>query len=390
MYGVLVGHEFLETRLIDQGVLVPTTPKLGDLLDYVALGTVADCVSLGSSETNRAVVKAGLSLIARQQRPCWQVALSQLTRAPRDLNAELLAFQLAPRLNARGRIAHSLRGYEYLVATSVSEATNAFLDLDADNQTRRAIEKTMVAQAKPLAKRQHLHGGFVLCIVLENGHAGVQGIVASRLVEAEGRPTIVLTPGMESGTLSGSMRSIPGVDAKMLLDRVNAVLPHVMLRYGGHTGACGMTIRQAALAEFSRELQEIYRSEYADVGPKPQFLVDGELLPEQFSVPWIEQMESLGPFGRGFDQPLFVGLFQVVSVRPVGKDRTHLSLSLALEGRQVQAIWFSALEPHEPPPVNSGDWIECVYSLSINTFRGQDVSLTIRHGQVKQEGNMHV
>ena len=381
---------FLRQRLIDQGVLVPTTPKLGDLLDYVALGTVADCVSLGSSETNRAVVKAGLSLIARQQRPCWQVALSQLTRAPRDLNAELLAFQLAPRLNARGRIAHSLRGYEYLVATSVSEATNAFLDLDADNQTRRAIEKTMVAQAKPLAKRQHLHGGFVLCIVLENGHAGVQGIVASRLVEAEGRPTIVLTPGMESGTLSGSMRSIPGVDAKMLLDRVNAVLPHVMLRYGGHTGACGMTIRQAALAEFSRELQEIYRSEYADVGPKPQFLVDGELLPEQFSVPWIEQMESLGPFGRGFDQPLFVGLFQVVSVRPVGKDRTHLSLSLALEGRQVQAIWFSALEPHELPPVNSGDWVECVYSLSINTFRGQDVSLTIRHGQVKQEGNMHV
>ena len=381
---------FLRQRLIDQGVLVPTTPKLGDLLDYVALGTVADCVSLGSSETNRAVVKAGLSLIARQQRPCWQVALSQLTRAPRDLNAELLAFQLAPRLNARGRIAHSLRGYEYLVATSVSEATKAFLDLDADNQTRRAIEKTMVAQAKPLAKRQHLHGGFVLCIVLENGHAGVQGIVASRLVEAEGRPTIVLTPGMESGTLSGSMRSIPGVDAKMLLDRVNAVLPHVMLRYGGHTGACGMTIRQAALAEFSRELQEIYRSEYADVGPKPQFLVDGELLPEQFSVPWIEQMESLGPFGRGFDQPLFVGLFQVVSVRPVGKDRTHLSLSLALEGRQVQAIWFSALEPHEPPPVNSGDWVECVYSLSINTFRGQNVSLTIRHGQVKQEGNMHV
>ena len=381
---------FLRQRLIDQGVLVPTTPKLGDLLDYVALGTVADCVSLGSSETNRAVVKAGLSLIAGQQRPCWQVALSQLTRAPRDLNAELLAFQLAPRLNARGRIAHSLRGYEYLVATSVSEATNAFLDLDADNQTRRAIEKTMVAQAKPLARRQHLHGGFVLCIVLENGHAGVQGIVASRLVEAEGRPTIVLTPGMESGTLSGSMRSIPGVDAKMLLDRVNAVLPHVMLRYGGHTGACGMTIRQAALAEFSRELQEIYRSEYADVGPKPQFLVDGELLPEQFSVPWIEQIEALGPFGRGFDQPLFVGLFQVVSVRPVGKDRTHLSLSLALEGRQVQAIWFSALEPHESPPVKSGDWVECVYSLSINTFRGQDVSLTIRHGQVKQEGNMHV
>jgi single-stranded-DNA-specific exonuclease len=230
----------------------------------------------------------------------------------------------------------------------------------------------------------------VLCIVLKNGHSGVQGIVASRLVEAEGRPTIVFTSGMEPGTLSGSMRSIPGVDAKMLLDRVNTLLPHAMLRYGGHTGACGMTIRQATLAEFSRELQEICRSEYSDIGPKPQFLVDGELLPEQFSIPWIEQMEALGPFGRGFDQPLFVGLFQVVSVRSVGQDRTHLSLSLTLEGRQVQAIWFSALELHESPSVNSGDWVECVYSLSIDTFRGQDVSLIIRHGQVKQEGDMHV
>jgi single-stranded-DNA-specific exonuclease len=119
-------------------------------------------------------------------------------------------------------------------------------------------------------------------------------------------------------------------------------------------------------------------------------LVDGELLPEQLSIAWIEKMEALGPFGRGFDQPVFVGVFQVVSIRPVGQDKTHLSMQLIVEGRQVQAIWFSALEPHMPPPVQSGDWIECVYSLSINTFRGQEVSLTIRHGELKQEGNMHV
>ena len=376
--------------LIDQQAIAEGTPKLGDLLDYVALGTVADCVSLGSSETNRAIVKAGLSLIRKQKRPCWQVAASQLTKSSRDINAELLAFQLAPRLNARGRIGHSLRGYEYLVAVSITEATNAFLDLDADNKTRRAIEREMVEQAKPLAHRQHLNGGLVLCVVLENGHSGVQGIVASRLVEAEGRPSIVLTPGNEPGTLTGSMRSIPGVDAKALLDSVNTELPGVLLRYGGHTGACGMTVRNDALADLSRELQETYRTSYSDVGPKPQFLVDGELLPEQLSIAWIEKMEALGPFGRGFDQPAFVGIFQVVSIRPVGQDKTHLSMSLIVEGRQVQAIWFSALEPHTPPPVQSGDWIECVYSLSINTFRGQEVSLTIRHGELKQEGNMYV
>ncbi|MEK9670586.1 MAG: hypothetical protein VW421_06205, partial [Gammaproteobacteria bacterium] len=153
---------------------------------------------------------------------------------------------------------------------------------------------------------------------------------------------------------------------------------------------CGMTVRKDALADLSRELQEIYRARYSDVGPKPQFLVDAELLPEQLSIAWIEKMEALAPFGRGFDQPVFVGVFQVGSIRSVGQDKTHLSMSLIVEGRQIQAIWFSALDPRTPPPVKSGDWIECVYSLSINTFRGQEVSLTIRHGELKQEGNMHV
>ena len=100
-------------------------------------------------------------------------------------------------------------------------------------------------------------------------------------------------------------------------------------------------------------------------------------------------MESLGPFGRGFDQPLFIGIFQVVSARIVGQDLTHLSLRLRSEDQEVQAIWFSALEPSEPAPVQSGDWIECIYNLSINTYRGQEVSLTIRHGELKQKGNMH-
>ncbi len=380
----------LRQELVDYDVLDGTTPKLGDLLDYVALGTVADSVSLGSSETNRAVVKVGLTLIASQERPCWQVAISHLTSSPKDINAELLAFQLAPRLNARGRIGHSLRGYEYLSASSVAEATNAFMDLDADNKKRRKIEKAIFEQAKPLARRQRLHGGLVLCVVLEHGHPGVQGIVASRIVEIEGLPTIVFTAGNVAGTLTGSMRSIPDVDAKALLDQVNNNLPGALIRYGGHTGACGMTIPKEALAVFSRELQEVYRQTHPTVGPKTRFLVDGELLNEQLNIGWVEHMESLGPFGRGFDQPLFIGTFQVVSARLVGQDLTHLSLRLRFENREVQAIWFSALESSQPAPVKSGDWIKCIYSVSINTYRGQEVSLTIRHGELEQKGNIHV
>jgi len=380
----------LRQELIDCEVLNDLIPKLGDLLDYVALGTVADCVSLGKSETNRAVVKAGLSLIARQERPCWRVAISHLTSSPREINVELLAFQLAPRLNARGRIGHSLRGYEYLSASSVAEATNAFMDLDADNRKRRKIEKAMVDQAKPLARRQRLHGGLVLCVVLEHGHSGVQGIVASRIVEIEGVPAIIFTLGNVPGTLTGSMRSIPNVDAKALLDKVNNNLSRALIRYGGHTGACGMTLFQDSLAEFSRELQVVYRQAYPKVGPKARFLVDGELLTEQLNTGWIEYMESLGPFGRGFDRPLFMGVFQVVFVRIFGKDLKHLSLSLRSEGQEVQAVWFSALESSESVLVQPGDWMKCIYDLSINTYRGQEVSLTIRHGELEQKGNMHV
>ena len=107
-------------------------------------------------------------------------------------------------------------------------------------------------------------------------------------------PSIVLTPGNEPAMLTGSMRSVPGVDAKALLDAVNARLPGALSRYGGHTGACGLTVSKDALPGFSRQLQEIYRTTYPDIGPKPRFLIDGELLPEQLSVLWIEQMEALG------------------------------------------------------------------------------------------------
>jgi len=380
----------LRQELVDYGVLNGSASKLGDLLDYVALGTVADCVSLGVSETNRAVVKVGLSLIARQERPCWQVAISHLTSSPWEINAELLAFQLAPRLNARGRIGHSLRAYEYLSASSVSEATDAFIDLDADNRKRRKIEKMMLDQAKPLARRQRLHGGLVLCVVLENGHSGVQGIVASRIVEIEGVPAIIFTLGNVPGTLTGSMRSIPNIDAKALLDRVNDNLPQALVRYGGHTGACGMTIPKDSLVEFSRELQVVCRQTYPKIAPKTRFLVDGALLTEQLNIGWIEYMESLGPFGRGFDRPSFIGIFQVVFVRVFGKELKHLSLRLRSEGQEIQAVWFSVLESSQSAPVKPGDWLKCIYNLSINTYRDQEVSLTIRHGELEQRGNLNV
>ena len=376
----------LRQALIAQGVLGESCPKLGDLLDYVALGTVADCVSLGDSEINRAVVNAGLQYIKARRRPCWDVAATHLTRADRDISSEWLAFQLAPRLNARGRIDHSMLGFEFLWTDSRADAESAFLQLDADNKTRRALETKMVETAKPLARRSRVAGSHVICVVLHDGHAGVQGIVASRLVEAEGVPALVLTPGSEPGTLTGSMRSIQGVDAKLLLDDVVSEVPQAILRYGGHTGACGLTLVEAELPSFSETLQRVFSSRYPSHPVAPRFITDGTLLVEDFSLERVHELEPLGPFGRGFEAPVFDGVFEVLSSRQVGSDGTHLSLEFSIDGQTVRGIWFSAQPTGHPAAASPGDWLQCVFGLSINTYRGLELSITVRHGEVVTEG----
>lgn len=378
----------LRARLIERGALPVEAPKLGDLLDYVALGTVADCVSLGDSEANRAVVMAGLKIMASNQRPCWRAAFDRLLRDPRDLTASFLAFQLAPRLNARGRLDDSMRGFEYLMADTVPEALAAFSDLDAANTARRAIEKAMVAQAEPIALRQRLHGAPVSVVVLEDGHPGVQGIVASRLVEATGRPAVVLTPGQTADTLTGSMRSIPGVDAKAMLDAAETGCSGLFLRYGGHTGACGMTLHRDALGPLETAIVGYWRAHHE---AEPEGAVqrsDGALLAEDLSIERAEELAQLGPYGRGFEEPAFEGVFQVLEARAIGADGSHCRLRLDLDGRAVSAVWFSAQPPGGPVPVAPGQWLDCLYQLTVNTFRGLEVSLIIRHGETVTEG-MH-
>lgn len=380
----------LRGRLVEAKIIASDTAKLGDLLDYVALGTVADCVSLGASEINRAVVRAGLKYIAQAARPCWAVALQKLTRSERDVSASLLAFQIAPRLNARGRIDHSMRGFEFLVAETTDAASAAYADLDRDNFTRRQIEKQMVEHAKPLAERQALRHTKTVVVAIEDGHAGVQGIVASRLVEATGRPAVVLTPGLHENTLTGSMRSIPGVDAKALLDAVAAATPEVLIRYGGHVGACGMTIVRDQLKTFHAGLETAFETQYPESPAHVRYLTDGTLLAEDFQLDRVEALDCIAPFGRGFEEPLFEGVFEVIRATVIGGDGTHLRLRLKTEQAEVDAVWFGSQPSGQPAAAMAGDWLDCVYHLTINTYRGLEVSLTIRHGEVITEGMQHV
>ena len=367
----------LRSWLIQQAFLAEATPKLGDLLDYVALGTVADCVSLGTSAINRAVVQAGLRKMRLLDRPTWRVTLGQLGLTAERLDAETLAFQIAPRLNARGRIAHSERGLSYLMAHHEQEALAAYLDLDADNNTRRVIEAEMTASAKPRAARLREQGARTLIVVLESGHAGVQGIVASRLVEAFGRPVVVLTPATDPNQFSGSMRSIPDVDAKAVLDRIAEHSDAGLIRYGGHPGAAGLTLDRGAIGAFADHMQATMLADHPDILGEPVKWVDGSLLPEQLTLVTVDAIAELGPFGRGFESPLFEGTFEVRSTRLVGKDNRHLALQLRMDDVECEAIWFGAVEAGQLP-VQVGDWIQAGYRLQANNFRGRRLSLVIQ------------
>lgn len=380
----------LRARLISLGRLDPGAPKLGDLLDYVAVGTVADCVSLGSSEVNRAVVKAGLSLIAQGSRPCWTVAMSRLLRPDDGVDAGFLAFQIGPRLNARGRLDDSMRGFEYLVSASEAAAANAWAELDAANLERRQIERTMVDRAMPVALRQLREQIPVILVVLPDGHAGVQGIVASRVVERTGHPALVCSPGHVPDTLTGSMRSVPGVDAKGLLDRVAEIDPDVLIRYGGHVGACGFTFGASHLERFAGLLQQVGCAHTDPTLLGPRRMVDGQLLPDDINEARVRDIQRLGPFGRGFEDPEFEGVFRVESAATMGQARTHVRLKLTLDGQGPwSAVWFNAQETGASLPVRVGDWLDCTYQLQINTYREPEVSLVIRHGLVRQEEHRH-
>lgn len=184
----------LRQHLISAGHLPANSPKLVDALDAVALGTVADCVDLGASAINRAVVRAGLTQINRLHRPLWIALAEALGEDALPIDAETLAFQMGPRINARGRIDDPMVALYLMMASTPAEATRHLAQLSQDNEQRKAIERAMVESCLPKARQQRQQGRFCVVVADDRGHPGVQGIVASRLTEQTGLPSVVLAP----------------------------------------------------------------------------------------------------------------------------------------------------------------------------------------------------
>jgi single-stranded-DNA-specific exonuclease len=360
----------VRNQLIAQGELPADTPKLSRELDYVSLGTAADCVSIGTA-INRAVLNTGLKQLNRLGRPCWQAMQTLLGNHNNPFTVEDLSFQIGPRINARSRLADPYAALHYLLAQTHHEAVHYLKMLDVDNQDRKRIERNMVEDAKREAEQQVILGKSALVVYLEEGHSGVQGIVASRLVEAFGRPAIVLCPASEPTHITGSARGIAGLHLRDTLQQVADSHPELFVKFGGHRGAAGLTILRTGLGEFCKAFEQAVSKHLRDQELTPVIWTDGALEEMRISLETVAELEQLQPYGREFETPIFEGVFTVKSVRVVGNEPIHLALDLGTSNTIHKGIWFRALaQPGDPPPVAPGDRVECAYRLSVNTFRG--------------------
>lgn len=357
-------------------------PDLLRLLDLVALGTVADAVSL-FSPTNRAVVLAGLAVMNRRARPCWQALAALLGRGREPFTVEDLGFQIGPRINARGRVADPFAALNFLTATTEDDARRYLAILDADNQERRDIEKAMVVTARRITGERLRARDQVVCVYDEAFHPGVQGIVASRLVEAYGRVSVVLSPAADPALVTGSLRSVQGVDIARALREVAGANEGLLERFGGHPKAAGVTLTLANLPRFESALADAVRAQLGDARLTPVLWHDGELAPERLCLDTVRALAALEPYGRGFEPPRYHGTFVLAQVRAVGADPVHLSLEFEGGASRLRGIWFRALESAGSPwPVEAGQEVACTYRLSADDYRGGDaVQLIVAHAR---------
>ncbi len=358
--------------LIARGLLKADIDKMSFLLDLVALSTIADAVSLFST-TNRAVVLFGLNLFNKKQRPCWR-AMADLLNRKKDENfkPDDLGFQIGPRINARGRLADPFAALNFLAAEDDRQAAKWLAVLDKDNIERKAIEREMLAQALAEAEKMGAAEQGAVVVSGKNFHSGVQGIVASRLVDYFGRPAVVFSPAPDRSQLSGSARSIDGVHILQALNYVNEQKSGLFIRFGGHRGAAGMTINKDKLADFKKYFSQAVACQVDVSRLEPLIWTDGTLGCAEINPDTVTEINILSPFGREFAEPVFAGTFQVDSFRLVGAEPVHLSLRLSLKNKVFSAIWFRAVkQPGAALPVAVGDEIDCAYRLTVNEFKGR-------------------
>ena len=344
-------------------------PRLADLLDLVALGTVADVVPL--DHNNRRLVAQGLKRIrAGRAHPGIAALLAVSGRDPSRVSTTDLAFALGPRLNAAGRLADMSVGIECLLGDDPHACQQAALALDRLNRERRDIEAAMRDEAEALVEDMALEGTALpagLCLFDDGWHQGVVGIIASRMKNRYHRPVIAFAPG-GAGELKGSGRSIKGIHLRDALDAIAAQNPGLVSKFGGHAMAAGLSLERAAYDAFSDAFEREVMRQLGSDGLKPEMLTDGMLSDADFTLALAEQLADVAPWGQQFPEPMFDGTFDVLSRRIVGENHVRLDLRPSGSERTLPAIAFGAAAEHW---AGRASRIEAAYRLSVNEYRGE-------------------
>ncbi|MBV9791064.1 MAG: single-stranded-DNA-specific exonuclease RecJ [Chloroflexi bacterium] len=332
-----------------------------DLLDVVALGTVTDMAPLNGE--NRILVKHGLLALNESERPGIK-ALIEASASRRPIDTRTIGFVLGPRLNAAGRLDNAIRAYDLLLATTDLEAQVLAEELNEINLQRQNLTKEVQSMALERAAASGKHQQRIVVLDDKDFPSGVVGLVAARLVEAWGRPVLLLERG--ENTSRGSARSVEGFSIIGALTEVGELFE----KFGGHTMAAGFTITNERLPELESRLQQIAARDLPDDLLTPRLYYDAELALDQMNIELVELLAELEPYGHGNPEPVWVtrGL-KVVDAFVMGRERQHLKLRL-FDGRTtIDALWWRNGE--HVSAFSKCPRVDVAYTLSINEYMGR-------------------
>ncbi|KIO38248.1 single-stranded-DNA-specific exonuclease RecJ [Shewanella sp. cp20] len=346
-------------------------PNLASLLDIVALGTVADVVSLDTN--NRILVDAGLKRVrAGRCRPGITALLEVAKRNTSRIVASDFGFAVGPRLNAAGRLDEMALGVETLLCDDMMRARRMASELDGLNAERRELETGMQQEALKRLESLSLDESELpwgIALYQQDWHQGVIGILASRIKDRYHRPVIAFAEAGE-GEIKGSARSIKGLHMRDLLELINARHPGMIIKFGGHAMAAGLSLHAGEFERFARAYDEAVRELLAPEQLTGEIVSDGQLSPAQLNMALARELRSAGPWGQNFPEPIFDGVFRILQQRIVGE--RHLKLVLESECGQtmVDAIAFNVDLATWPDATIQ--YAEVAYKLDINEFRGNE------------------
>ncbi len=344
-------------------------PNLAQLLDYVALGTVADVVAL--EQINRILVHQGLLRIRTGRcHPGLNALIEVSGKNPQTLAASDLGFSLGPRLNAAGRMDDMSLGIQCLLTDDPALAKDMAYQLDQLNNDRREVEAVMKHEAMAYLTdmkaldRHHLPSG--VCLFDTNWHQGVIGILASRIKDQVHRPVIAFAPAGKD-LIKGSARSIPGVHIRDVLSDIAALHPKLLSKFGGHAMAAGLSLNMHDYPAFALAFDEMVNKRLASVDLEQKILSDGELTEQEMSLEIAELLQNAATWGQEFPEPVFDGIFDVIQVRIVGQRHLKLVLRKPDGDLVIDAIAFFVEKPEHWLGLRQ---IKAAYKLDINEFRG--------------------